>query len=158
MAKVSSVIREDARTIARDLGTRLNGLSGTTLLITGAAGFLCSFTLDAIAALNEIFDEPCRVIALDNFRTALPDRVQHLQGDPNFTFVSHDVVDPFEPEGRVDWILHGASIASPTFYRKYPLETIDANIFRDAADVRIGAFARRPRLLTTELERNLWRS
>jgi dTDP-glucose 4,6-dehydratase/UDP-glucuronate decarboxylase len=84
--------------------------------------------LDVIAALNKVFDEPCRVIALDNFRTALPERIEHLKDDPNFSFVAHDVIDAFEPEGPVDWIIHGASIASPTFYRKFPLETIDANI------------------------------
>jgi len=106
----------------------LRSLSDTTLLVTGAGGFLCSFVLDAIAALNAVFDKPCRVIALDNFRTGLPDRIEHLQSDPNFSFFPHDVTTTFEPEGPVMWVLHGASIASPTFYRRYPLETIDANV------------------------------
>jgi UDP-glucuronate decarboxylase len=106
----------------------LEPMAGTTLLVTGAAGFLCSFVLDAIVALNEHFQHPCHVIALDNFRTALPERVEHLRANPNVTFVSHDVTVPYEPPVPVRWILHGASIASPTFYRRFPLETIDANV------------------------------
>jgi UDP-glucuronate decarboxylase len=128
LAKVSQIVRADARAFAATCGAQLRALSGTTLVVTGAAGFLCSFTLDAIAALNEVLDEPCHVIALDNFRTALPDRIEHLRDDPNFTFFAHDVTAAFEPSRQVHWILHGASIASPTFYRKFPLETIDANV------------------------------
>jgi dTDP-glucose 4,6-dehydratase/UDP-glucuronate decarboxylase len=39
-----------------------------------------------------------------------------------------DASQPFDPGERVDWIIHGASIASPPVYRQYPLETIDVNV------------------------------
>ncbi len=103
-------------------------LSGTTLLISGAGGFLCSFALDVIVALNEVFDEPVTVIAMDNYKTGLPERIAHLNDYPNMRVVNHDVSTAYVPECAVDWIIHGASIASPSFYRRYPLETIDANV------------------------------
>src|SRR6476659_1702722 len=52
MAAVSSIILEDAASIADELGDRLQALAGSRLLVTGGAGFLCSHLLDAVAALN----------------------------------------------------------------------------------------------------------
>lgn len=128
MAGVTDVIRLDARGIVSRLESTLPLFAGSTILVSGAAGFLCSYFLDTFAAMNEQLDRPCRVIGLDNFRSGVPDRLAHLEQDPHFTFVAHDVSRPFEPKQPVDWIIHGASIASPTFYRRFPLETIDVNI------------------------------
>jgi dTDP-glucose 4,6-dehydratase/UDP-glucuronate decarboxylase len=121
-------IRHDAEAIAACRRDALAPLSGTHLLVTGAAGFLCSFLVDTIVALNKHFSRPCRVTALDNYRTALPARIEHLADDPNVTFLRHDITEPLSSRDRFDWIIHGASIASPTFYRRYPLDTIDANV------------------------------
>jgi len=127
--KVTSVVREDARAVVETLAAPLEALEGTTFLVTGAAGFLCATVLDVVAEFNRsAARRPCRVIGLDNFKTGLPDRLEHLASDPSFRFVTHDVTQPFDPQEPVDWILHGAGIASPTFYRRFPLETIDVNV------------------------------
>lgn len=128
MAGVSEVIRCDARSIVSRLESAVPLFSGSTVLVTGAAGFLGSYFLDAFVAMNERLDRPCHVIGVDNFRSGAPDRLAHLRSDRHVTFVTHDVITPFEPGCPVDWIIHCASIASPTFYRRYPLETIDVNI------------------------------
>ena len=123
------VIREDVQGIAEELGNVLAPLAGTTLLVTGGSGFLCSYLLDTVAYLNETaWNDPCRVISVDNLRSGISSRVAHLAERPGFRFVHHDVSEPFEPGEPVDWIIHGAGIASPTFYRKYPLETVDVNV------------------------------
>ncbi len=128
LAKVSPVILEDARRVVEDCGGILSEFAGGTVVITGAAGFLCSFVLDVLAAYNDEAPKGVNVLALDNFRTGLPERIAHLQGQTGFEFFSHDVTKPFAGAQRADWIVHGASIASPTYYRRYPLETIDANV------------------------------
>ncbi|MBI4571564.1 MAG: NAD-dependent epimerase/dehydratase family protein [Chloroflexi bacterium] len=129
MARVSDVIVEDACSLAAELRHRLQPLAGRTFLVTGAAGFLCSYVLDAVVAANDAgLDPPCRLIALDNFLSGVADRVEHLSRRKDVRLVRHDITRPFEPGDPVHWILHGASIASPTFYRRYPLETIDANV------------------------------
>lgn len=128
MAKFSSVIQEDARLVVAQMGAALQPLAGKTVLVTGAAGFLCSYLVDVLVAAGEALPEPCRVIALDNFQSSVPERVAHLAAHPHVRFVAHDIRQPFTPDGPVDYILHGASIASPIFYRKFPLETIDANV------------------------------
>jgi len=138
MSRFSSVIEEDVDLILAELGGRLQALAGTTLLVTGAGGFLCSYFVDTVVALNDRgLKPPCRIIAVDNFKTGLPERVAHLFGRSDVHFLQHDISRPLSPlaqsvgEGlgvRVDWIIHGAGIASPTFYRRYPLETIDVNV------------------------------
>jgi dTDP-glucose 4,6-dehydratase/UDP-glucuronate decarboxylase len=127
--KSNRVIREDVQAIAAELGDRLTPLSGTTLLVTGGSGFLCSYLLEAIACLNDtVWEEACRVISVDNLRSGVADRVAHLAGRPEFRFLSADVSQPFRVNEPVHWIIHGAGIASPTFYRQYPLETVDVNV------------------------------
>jgi len=128
MATVTSIIHDDAHVLAQAMHDRLTVLSASTVLVTGAAGFLCSYVLDVLAAFNRNADRPCHVLALDSFATGLPDRIAHLEHDPTVRFIRHDVSQPFETNDHVDWLLHGASIASPTFYRRHPLETIDVNV------------------------------
>lgn len=131
-ASISSVIREDAQRVVDELGPQLARLSGKTVLITGAAGFLCSHLLDTLAAFNAKSARgevaPCRVIALDNFQIGLPSRVAHLEDDPHIELHRHDVTAPLPAEFAADFIIHGAGIASPSFYRRFPLETIAVNV------------------------------
>lgn len=128
LPKFSQRIAADAREVIRRVGEEFQKLSGTTLLVTGANGFLCSYFVDTVAALNDtVLKNPCRVVALDNFTVGMPERLAHLSGRDDVRFVQHDVSKPLELE-RADWIIHGASIASPVFYRQFPLETISANV------------------------------
>ena len=129
VSRASSVIREDARHVALSLGRALDPLAGTTLLVTGASGFLCSYFLDIIVAANDkVLAKPCRVVGLDNFQSSLPDRLEHLRGRTDVDLVRHDMRQPYERDGSIEWVIHGASVASPTFYRRFPLETIDVNV------------------------------
>ncbi len=129
LAAVNPVIEADVRAIAEEHSEVLAPLAGTTLLVTGGSGFLCSYVLDTIAWLNDnAWDHPCRLISVDNLRSGVARRVEHLAGRRDFRFLNHDVSEPLRLEEPVHWILHGAGIASPTFYRKYPLETVDVNV------------------------------
>ncbi len=129
LARVTPVIREDADQIVREMAGALLGLASTTLVVTGAGGFLCSYLVDVVAALNDSGRQaPCRIIAVDNFRSGVPERAEHWRGRPDVRLVAHDVCRPLELDEPVDWIVHGASIASPSFYRRFPLETIDVNV------------------------------
>jgi dTDP-glucose 4,6-dehydratase/UDP-glucuronate decarboxylase len=128
MATVTSIIREDAALVAAEMQEELAAFADTTVLVTGAAGFLLSHLVDVFAAWNASAARPCRVLALDTYRTGLPERVRHLERAAGIRWIAHDVATPFTPDDPIAWIVHGASIASPTFYRRHPLETIDANV------------------------------
>jgi dTDP-glucose 4,6-dehydratase len=125
----TSRFASDVDGIIQGMQDTLRALSGTTLLVTGASGFLCSYFVEAVAALNDGFlNPPCVLLAVDNFRTGLPERLHELDGRNHIHFLRHDMTLPLRLDRKVDWIIHGASIASPSFYRRYPLETIDVNV------------------------------
>ncbi len=126
---LNPVIREDVGEIIATVGPAISPLEGTTLLVTGGSGFLCSYVLDTIARLNDdVFRVPCQVVSVDNFRTGLPARLAHLAARSDFKFLEHDASTRLDLPGPVDWIIHGAGVGSPTFYRRFPLETIDVNV------------------------------
>ncbi len=88
------------------------------VLITGGAGFLGSHLCDRF--LKEGYD----VVAMDNLITGSVKNIQHLFGNDSFTFVKHDVTNYNHVEGRLDYILHFASPASPIDYLKLPIQTL----------------------------------
>ena len=127
-AATAPIIREDADIVCRDLSSWASPFNGTTMLITGAGGFLASHLLETIAVFNESAKPGCRVLAVDNFQSGLPERISWIKDRPDMELRQGDASQPFEPGERVDWIIHAASIASPSLYRRFPLETIDVNV------------------------------
>ncbi len=87
-------------------------------MVTGGAGFLGSHLCD------RFIKEGHEVICVDNFITGRPDNIAHLIGNPNFSFIEHDVTNFIYVEGPLDYILHFASPASPIDYLKYPIQTL----------------------------------
>jgi dTDP-glucose 4,6-dehydratase/UDP-glucuronate decarboxylase len=123
------IIRQDAKEVVAALGESVQQLEGRTILMAGGAGFLPAYIIDVLAWANrEHFAEPCRVIAVDNFVSGAPQRLSHLTGEPWFRLVQADLTRPLTLNEPVQFILHGASIASPTFYRRFPFQTIEVNV------------------------------
>src|SRR2546427_12922861 len=90
----------------------------STTVVTGGAGFLGSHLCDRLLA------EGHRVIALDNLITGNTDNIAHLAGNPNFTFIHHNVTNYIYLPGPVDFIFHFASPASPIDYLELPIQTL----------------------------------
>jgi UDP-glucuronate decarboxylase len=89
-------------------------------LVTGGAGFLGSHLCE------RLLRDGHHVIALDDFSTGSPENVAHLERDPRFTLVEHDVTTAFDFE--VDRIYHLASPASPVHYQRDPVRTTMTNV------------------------------
>jgi len=87
------------------------------VLVTGAAGFLGSHLCDRLLA------EGRSVVAVDNLITGSLDNIRHLEHEPRFEFIQHDICRPFD-FGSVDFIFEFASPASPVDYMKYGIETL----------------------------------
>jgi len=88
------------------------------ILITGGAGFIGSHLCDYF--LKKGHD----VIAMDNLITGKVDNIAHLAGNKHFHFIEQDVTEYLYLEGKVDYIFHFASPASPLDYQKYPIQTL----------------------------------
>ncbi|OHT44645.1 UDP-glucuronic acid decarboxylase family protein [Flavobacterium tructae] len=88
------------------------------VLITGAAGFLGSHLCDFFIAKG--YD----VVGMDNLITGDLKNIEHLFPLKNFEFYNHDVSNYVHVSGKLDYILHFASPASPIDYLKIPIQTL----------------------------------
>lgn len=93
-------------------------MSNKTILITGAAGFLGSHLCDRFVK------EGMHVIGMDNLITGDLKNIQHLFHLENFEFYHCDVSKFIHIPGKLDYILHFASPASPIDYLKIPIQTL----------------------------------
>ena len=88
------------------------------ILITGAAGFLGSHLCD------RFIKEGFKVVGMDNLITGDLKNIEHLFPNENFEFYPHDVSRFIHVPGKLDYILHFASPASPIDYLKIPIQTL----------------------------------
>jgi dTDP-glucose 4,6-dehydratase len=87
-------------------------------LVTGGAGFLGSHLCE------RLLDEGLHVVCMDNLITGSLANIEHLVGRTGFTFIHHDVTNFIHVPGRLDYILHFASPASPIDYLHLPIQTL----------------------------------
>ncbi|MBL1214052.1 MAG: SDR family oxidoreductase [Ignavibacteriae bacterium] len=89
-----------------------------TAVVTGGAGFLGSHLCD------KLIENGHKVICIDNLLTGNMDNISHLFGNEDFHFIKHDVTNFIHVPGKVDFVLHFASPASPIDYLKLPIQTL----------------------------------
>lgn len=90
------------------------------LLITGGAGFIGSHLCDHFIRQGH------SILCLDNFITGSMDNIEPLRKNSRFRLIRHDISKPIAIPGRVDYVLHFASPASPPDYLKHPIQTLKA--------------------------------
>ncbi len=124
------VVENDLGYITADLAEEFRRLSGRRLLLTGGAGFLGHYLVQSALYWNRTKSAPpIDVTVFDNYIRGVPSWLRRLEGDPNLHLKKHDLADPLPAGmGNFEYIIHAASIASPTYYRKDPIGTMDANV------------------------------
>jgi nucleoside-diphosphate-sugar epimerase len=128
---LQDLLHQDLDTICGNLTEEFGRMAGKRLLITGGAGFLGYYLVQAALHFNRTRagDQPIRVTVWDSFIRGTPAWLTALAGTPHLTVEARDLIEPLpQPMPDFEWIIHAAGIASPPFYRKYPIKTIDANI------------------------------
>lgn len=88
------------------------------ILITGGAGFIGSHLSDLLIKKGYF------VICMDNLITGTKENIKHLLKHKDFRFVEHDVTKYIIVQGKIHYVLHFASPASPVDYLKYPIKTL----------------------------------
>src|ERR1700746_2346172 len=131
MQSASDVIRTDLDFIVDRLEAEFAEMSGQSLLIAGGAGFLGHYLVRGALHWNFRHPkaDPIRVTVLANYVRGGPPWLKRLEGDTNLSLLQHDITRPLPCDpGLFDYLIHAASIASPIYYRKCPIETMDANV------------------------------
>lgn len=131
LPSLEELLRTDLDFICGGLQEEFGRMAGKELLITGGAGFLGYYLVQAALHFNRTAgaSQPIRVTVWDNFVRGTPQWLTALNGTAHLKVERVDLIEPLpKPMPDFQWIIHAAGIASPTFYRRYPLKTIDANI------------------------------
>ena len=111
------------------LSNELNQMSGSTVLVTGAAGFLGRYLIAVFQAHNLLHPRPINLIAIDNYITSIPlEKNDSRKIDPNIEWIYGDAQIAAELPNHIDYIIHAAGIASPEHYQANPLETVDVAV------------------------------
>src|SRR5262249_43468126 len=127
------IVIEDLELINRGLGLT-DRFHGATVVVTGCGGFLGFYLLQYLLRFGSQLGL-VRLIGLDSFLLGrlpwldallqeFPDRLALHRFD-----IGRDRIAEVPGAGEASFVVHMASIASPSFYRRYPLETIDANVW-----------------------------
>ena len=128
---MNDVIKGDIRTIADSLKDMSGKTKENTFLVTGGAGFLGTWMCDVLVEMG------AKVICVDNLVVGTKENIDHLMTNKNFKFIEADILE-YEPDEKIDYIIHMASIASPMVYFEHPIETMDTNAIATKKMLELG--------------------
>lgn len=130
---MNKIVKQDLQRIYEGLSSKeKERLAGSTILFTGGAGSLGYYYISFLAQYSDTLGVK-KIICLDNFHGGMPKWLTRLSDAGKvelhkFDIIHDDLVDIPGAE-EADYICHMASIASPIFYRKFPIETVDADVW-----------------------------
>lgn len=104
-------------------------LAGKTVMITGAAGLICSSVIDIFIRYNECHEEKIKIVAAGRSEDKIRERFAEYYNEDYFAFLDYDAnsINPHFGLGY-DYIIHGASNAYPKSIVNEPVETMLSNL------------------------------
>ena len=123
-----SIITNDCIDICKEYKKYHIKFKNKKIIITGGAGFLLSYFCDLVYILNSQYKLNVKLIIYDKFVFGFPARLKKFKVNKNIKFIEKDFSKKFYIDTKCDFFIHGASIASPTYYRKFPIDTIKTNV------------------------------
>jgi nucleoside-diphosphate-sugar epimerase len=124
-------LEKDLTHLAAALREEFKAMEGSDLLVTGGGGFLGYYLVQSVLFWNErhAAGRPIGLTVVENYKRGAPEWLTALRSRKSFAIVEHDAAKPLPPGlPHFQYIIHAAGIASPTYYRQFPIETMDTNI------------------------------
>ena len=121
-------LHSDIEEIVERLKPFISQFSGKTIVLSGGNGFLGRYFVEIFCKINDsLVSDPLKLIVIDNLITSEENKIEDIQSQ-QIDFIKHDVIEKIDLQDKVDIVIHAAGIASPYYYRIYPLETLDVAI------------------------------
>ena len=106
----------------------LDEMAGKSVMITGAAGLICSSVVDILFRYNDLHKKKIQIIAAGRWYKEMYGRFQEMVNRKDFIFVAYDASKTNNYiDVHADYIIHGASNTSPDMIVKEPVETMLSN-------------------------------
>jgi UDP-glucuronate decarboxylase len=105
-------------------------LDGATVLVTGAAGLVASYFVEALLFRNECGGaaSPIHVVAAVRNPQRARERFAGYQGRTDLEIVEQDAAQPLRYDGKIHYLLHAAGQASPSYFGRDPIGTYLPNV------------------------------
>jgi UDP-glucuronate decarboxylase len=125
----SEIINSDMKYIFEQ-EIKWNSFEGKTILITGANGILGYYIVRVFMYLNDcFFNRRCKILALCRSEERAKDKFRDLIFRDDLEIMVQDVCQEIKYCCKINYIIHAASQASPKYYGKDPVGTLNANVF-----------------------------
>ncbi len=118
---MNTIIEQDINNIIKE-NLPFEKLKNKTVLVSGANGFIPSYVVETLLALNNT-----KVIGVVRNKEKAQKKFNHHLNNKNLKIIVQDIVNPLEIEEKIDYIIHAASQASPKYYGVDPVGTLKAN-------------------------------
>lgn len=129
---MNRIVKEDMEYIFKSISDKKEKFKDSNIFITGCCGFLGYYFLHFFNMYKKELGIKT-IVAVDNFQVGRPFWVDEIVKDGNIELKEFDIIkgdiSTIARDKENSFVIHMASIASPTFYRKYPIQTIEANIW-----------------------------
>ena len=124
-----TILDEDFRNIVTTMDLPWNKLDNKIFLITGANGFIASYLIKFLLSLNDKkLKKTMKIIGIVRDRKKAKASLPEILDREDFKLVVQDVSEPLEITGKINYIIHAASQASPKYYYKDPVGTLAPNV------------------------------
>ena len=127
---MNEIIQNDINSIIKNLGDHIYKFDNKKILFAGGGGFLGNYFLNFFGTLMQKKKINLEVVFVDNFISSATNFANKNISEKNFKFLNQDICNPniLSLKENYDFIIHAAGIASPHYYRKKPIETLDVSI------------------------------
>lgn len=122
-----NILLEDMQGIYRS-AEMWDSLTDSSIYVTGASGMIASYLIMFLIYLNEVYEQRIEIYAGVRSIDKAYKRFGEYVEKEYFHLVQGDVCEPVNVEKPLDYIIHAASLASPQYYGRMPVETMMPNV------------------------------